>query len=314
MVDCIYVAATKHDSRFTRICVGSIRYFYPDIPIRLLAGGPLQPDLVRELRVYWNVEIADLPAGNYGWGFVKLEPLFGSRGERFLVLDSDTVITGPVLKIWRSSSVPFLVDDEVQSEANTKRLYYDWEKLYEIDPRARSPEFVFNSGQWFGTKGILNRSDFESWVEFSMPRQLRHPKPFMPGDQGILNYVLNQKAALEGLAVERQPIMRWPGNSMDDLDAEIVSKRMAPPLIIHWAGMKKFRLRNMIGADILLYFEKYYYSRVPAGAIRRFWANCRDARIKVQQWFLVRIRLTYQRTEAAIFARPLRRARTSAGI
>jgi hypothetical protein len=314
-VDCIYLAASACDSRFTRICVASIRYFYPDVPIRLLAGGPLQPGLLEELGRYWNVEVANFPVGDYGWGFVKLEPLFGMQGAKFLVLDSDTVITGPILGIWGNSNAPFLVDDEVQSETNTKRLYYDWKKLYEIDPQARPPAFVFNSGQWFGTQGILNRGDFALWVEWSMPRQLRHPTLFMPGDQGILNYVLNQKAALEGLPVERKQIMRWPGHSMNDLDAEVVSKRMAPALVIHWAGMKKFRLRNMIGGDILLYFEKYYYSRVPAGGVRRLWANCRDTLSRVNHWIVGSIRLTYQKRIVPVISwRLSRRAKPSEGV
>jgi len=79
--NCIYVAASAHDFRCTRICVASIRYFYPDIPIRLLVGGRLQPGLSHELTRYWNVEVADHPGGDYGWGFVKLEALFGPPGE-----------------------------------------------------------------------------------------------------------------------------------------------------------------------------------------------------------------------------------------
>ena len=103
-VDRIYVAASSLDARYTRICVASIRYFCHEIPVQLLVGGPLQQGLAEELRHYWNVEIAKLPVtGDYGWGFVKLEALFGTPGERFLVLDSDTVITGPVLDEWAHS-------------------------------------------------------------------------------------------------------------------------------------------------------------------------------------------------------------------
>ena len=95
-IDCIYIAASARDARFTRICVASVRYFYPDIAIKLLVGGPLQRGLADELQRHWNVGVAQLPAGDYGWGFVKLEPLFMPSKERFLVLDSDTVIAGPV--------------------------------------------------------------------------------------------------------------------------------------------------------------------------------------------------------------------------
>src|ERR1700730_16478121 len=120
--DVVYIAASAHDARFTRICVASVRRYYPDIRIRILPGGPLSPGLVRELRRYWDVDVQPLPPGDYGWGFVKLEPLLGRAGETFLVLDSDTALTGPVLDAWRDRAAPFLVDDEQQSEADTKRL------------------------------------------------------------------------------------------------------------------------------------------------------------------------------------------------
>jgi hypothetical protein len=75
-------------------------------------GGRLQRGLADELRQYWSVEGADLPAGDYGWGFVKLEPLFGRPGEKFLVLDSDTVLAGPILQAWSGSLVQFVGDGE----------------------------------------------------------------------------------------------------------------------------------------------------------------------------------------------------------
>jgi hypothetical protein len=225
---------------------------------------------------HWNVCAADFPIkGDYGWGFVKLEPLFGSRSEKFLVLDSDTVLTGPVLDLWSEARAPFLVDDEKQSEADTKRLYYDWEKVHMIDPCAQPPRFVFNSGQWFGTAGVLTRDDFAPWLDWTLPRKHRHPELFMPGDQGIVNYVLNRKAALEGLQVQRRPIMRWPAHSMKGQDAETVARRAAVPRIVHWAGLKRARQRDMMGADLLAFFEKIYYDRLPAGHARRIFAGCR---------------------------------------
>lgn len=176
MVDCIYIAASTHDARYTRICVASVRYFYPEIPIRLLVGGRLQRGLPDELQKYWNVGTANLSTtGDFGWGFVKLEVLFGKPGERFLVLDSDTVLTGPVVDLWSKCGLPFLVDDEKQSDDDTKGLYYDWEKVRKIDPSAQQAEFVFNSGQWFGTAGVLTRDDFAPWLAWTLPRRTIPP-------------------------------------------------------------------------------------------------------------------------------------------
>ena len=134
-VDRIYLAACARDARLTRICLASIRYFYPDAPIQILAGDVLQPGLAEELKKHWNVEVADLPPGDYGWGLVKLEPLFGPPGQRFLVMDVDTAFTGKVLDERAKSDAPFFVDDEVLSDADFKRLYYDWDKLCVDRPR-----------------------------------------------------------------------------------------------------------------------------------------------------------------------------------
>ncbi len=275
-LDCIYVTASSKDGRFTRICVASVRHFYPEARVKLLAGGPLEEGLVKELARYWDVGIADVPRGDWGWGFVKLEPLFGRPGERFLVLDSDTAFGGPVLETWDASDAVFLVDDEQQAEPDLIRLYYDWRAVAEVDPAAQPPTFVFNSGQWFGTAGVLTREDFALMMDWSgMPPRLRQPDQFMPGEQGVLNYVLNQKAALEGLAVDRRKIMRWPGHGMDGFTARTVAARTAPPLIIHWAGMKKPWLRAMAGADVLRFLERLHYSRMPGGRGKRRTAAAR---------------------------------------
>jgi hypothetical protein len=294
-IDCIYIAASARDARLTRICVASIRYFYPDIPIRILAGGILQRGLAEELHRYWGVELVDLPRGDYGWGLVKLEPLFGPADQSFLVMDVDTVFTGRVLDIRAESDAPFFVDDEKLSDANFKRLYYDWDKLREIDPRAQSARAAFNVGQWFGTAGLVKREEFDPWVEWTLPRRLRFPGYFMGGDQGVMNYVILQKEAFEGLRIERRTIMRWPGDSMEGLDVESVSKGTAPPLVIHWAGMKKTLLQGMVGADLLLFFERFYYQRLPAGKLQRVLANCRHVWLQwlhAVQW---RVRLQFHK-------------------
>lgn len=273
-LDRIYIAASRSDARFTRICVASIRTYYPHVSIRLLAGEPLDRSLARELRVYFGVAEQPGLAGHYGWGFVKLEPLFGPAGERFLVLDSDTVMTGAILKVWEMNEAAFLVDDEEQADPDIHRLYYDWRKVRTVDDSARAPVFLFNSGQWFGTAGVLSRDDFSPWIDWSLPRRLKHPAPFMPGEQGVLNYVLNQKA-LQGLAVERRKIMRWPGHGMDGLTAGAIAAGQAAPVIVHWAGMKRSRLRDMTGGDVLLHFERLYFKQLPMGGLRRLAALVR---------------------------------------
>lgn len=268
-VDVIYLAACSRDARLTRICLASIRYFYPNVPIKILAGDILQPGLAEELQRYWGIGVADLPVGDYGWGFVKLEPLFGPPGQRFMVCDVDTAFTGRVLGPRAASAAPFFVDNEHLPDADFKRLYYNWDVLGEIDPDAQSARKAFNVGQWFGTAGLVQRDEFDPWLEWTLPRRLRRPDVFMGGDQGVMNYVVLKKEALEGLEIDRDLLMRWPANGMDDLTAAKVQSGEAPALVIHWAGMKATLLRNMVGGDLLQFFEDYYYTKLPMGRLRR---------------------------------------------
>jgi hypothetical protein len=306
-LDCVYVAACARDARFARICVASIRYFYPDVLIRLLAGEPLEHGLAEELCRYWGVKLVDLPEGDFGSGLVKLEPLFGRPGERFLVLDVDTVFTGPVLDFWQSNS-DFLVDDERLPDIDSKRLYYNWEQLSKIDPNVPPAKMAFNTGHWFGTAGLVKRDEFDPWLEWTMPRKLRYPQHFMSGDQGVMNYVLLKKEAFKEVRIERRTIMRWPGHSMEKLDAKSVAERRAPPLVVHWAGMKKTRLSAMVGSDLLLFYERFYYARMPAGKFRRVIAICKHYFIQWRHFIFVRVSLTYRKwlkTASSTRVRPL---------
>jgi hypothetical protein len=255
-----------------------------------------------ELARYWGVHLASVPAQDWGWGFVKLEPLFGLPGERFMVVDSDTVFAGRVLATWNESTADFLVDDEQQSEADLQRLYYDWRQVAANYPAARPPRFVFNSGQWFGTAGVITRDDFAPLIDWSRtPPKLQKPDLFQCGEQGVLNYVLNQKAILDRISVDRRKIMHWPGHGLDGISAQSIANRTAPPLVIHWAGIKKARLGAMRGGDILRFFEQLYYSRLPKARAMHIWASVKypaaewrhnlSVRFR-QRWRIITARLT----------------------
>ena len=123
----------------------------------------------------------------------------------------------------------------------------------------------------------------------------------MLGDQGVLNYVVNQKIAIEGLAVERRKISRWPDHGMHGFSAETVAKRTAPPLVIHWAGLKKAWFGAMVGSDVLEFFERSYFERLPIGKVRRAWSVFRSVSTEVYRRGIAR-----SRRELARLA-PLRR-------
>jgi hypothetical protein len=107
-----------------------------------------------------------------------------------------------------------------------------------------------------------------------------------------------QKEAYDGLRIDRRTLMRWPGHSLDGLDAASVSSRRAPALVIHWAGMKKFFLSNMAGADLLTFFEKYYYTRVALGPLQRLLDIGYHLWLQVRHYVGVRVKLTWRKWTA----------------
>lgn len=277
MIDAIYIAASSRDARYTRICVASVRRFYPDAPLRLLVGGPLEPGLAQEVQRYWNVQIADFPAADYGWGFVKLEPIFRLGGERFMVVDSDTVFTGPVLDILTSRDEDFIVDLETQSAEGEIQIYFDRQKAAAKGVQIAAPDFLFNSGQWFGRSGVLKRRDFDGLITPGSPPRLTHPDIFKNGDQGVMNHVLNDRARKGEVTVGRVPLMCWPGGGMGGLTARSIADGTAPARVIHWAGVKKARYGAVTGGDVLMFFEKAYYGRIPNGTLLRLYRAVRHA-------------------------------------
>ena len=274
-VDRIYIAASALDGRFTRICVASVRYFYPDARLFILVGGTLEPGLSEELTRYWNVGFAEIPRRDYGWGFVKLEPLFAAGSERFLVLDSDTVMAGTVLDWAAANEGDFIVDDETATPERSAQIYYDCEQAARDKLDVPKPGFLFNTGQWFGRAGKLRREDFDGLIAWGAPPKLCRPDIFKNGEQGALNFVVNEKSRRGEISVARVNLMVWPGHDMEGITARAIAERRTAATIIHWAGLKKARLKDMTGSDVLNFFEREYYRRLPGGGVRRHLAAWR---------------------------------------
>ena len=216
----IYIATHKYDMRFTRICVASIRYWYPEIPIYLIKdylNGDFNTDEIEDV---WNVGVFETSRKTFGWGFSKLEPLFNKATERFLILDSDIVFTGRVLDYLNEFDSDFVVQFENQTESEIERLYFSIKQLKSWDPDFAFPNYTFNSGQIVATGGLINRNDFDPLINWSGLRlSLKHPEVFtMGGDQGILNYVLLKKASQNAISISRVPFMKWHEEELNSLE------------------------------------------------------------------------------------------------
>jgi hypothetical protein len=275
-IEKIYIATHKHDLRLARICVASIRYWYPDIPIYLIKDYFSGDFSTEELERVWSVGVFETMHRFFGWGLSKLEPVFTEIGKRFLILDSDTVFTGRVLDWLEEYTDDFVVHLETQPAQRLNEIYFDLDKLREFDPKFRFPDRTFNTGQYVATGGLLKREDFDTVNWTSIPPSLKYPQIFKNGDQGVLNYVLLKKVALGQVSVAGVPFMKWPMEDISDIDLAQLAGDSPYPYVIHWAGLRLPKIGDMIRSDILLFFEDYYYSRIPLGKIRNRYRMAAD--------------------------------------
>ena len=73
---------------------------------------------------------------------------------------------------------------------------------------------------------------------------------------GGLNYVILQKEAFAGLRIDRADLHALAGTWHGRSGCRSRRGGTAPPLVVHWAGMKAIFLRNMVGGDLLQFFER----------------------------------------------------------
>jgi hypothetical protein len=161
------------------------------------------------------------------------------------------------------------VHDEEQPDSEFRRIYWDASRMpSELLPRTPASFRAFNTGQLVVTGGTLAREEFDSLVEWTRPRRLLHPHAFKSGEQGILNYVVCRRELEGTLTLGRARFMKWHAHEMDGVQLDAIRARASEPGLIHWAGLKQRTLGAMRRSDILRFFERQYYGRIPGGAAR----------------------------------------------
>jgi len=263
-VTTIYINAYKYDSDFAEICIASIRYWYPDISIVLIKDTGAGKFDTTSLEKEWAVKIFQSSRKRFGWGFGKWEPLFVSPVHSFLVLDADTVLTGPVLDVAKNITTQFIVHEEVQPLKRLNEIYYKLDRLKEVDDRFVFPGYTFNEGQWFGTSGVLTRKDFEPILEWTEPPRSKFPQILLYGAQGHFNFMLQLKTQLGFVSVTRKKIMIFPeGVSADFIDLKKIGAKVPDyPFVLHWAGYRFRTIEDLPRGDILGFYRDYYYSKL----------------------------------------------------
>jgi hypothetical protein len=276
----VFICCHRGDQVLTRICVASVRYWYPEIPIYLVKDEGARPFSTTEMQQRWDVSV--LPGdGSCARGLMnKFRMLFCPLKGRGLYIDSDIVLLGRVIEAIEARGEEFVIAGENLSDLRSEDIdawYYDWTQLQRFDPSFRFPEFCFNAGQYAWKLGALRREDFAGILSSGEDVRLMRPDIFRCGDQGALNYVVQKRSQEGRLKVGRLDYARWvhdPTNA--DWRLERIRERVGYPILLHWAGVKPFTLSRMPRADILGFYEDFYYSRIPLARPKRLlraWAT-----------------------------------------
>lgn len=282
-VDKVFINTYKYDFHLARICIASIRYWYPEIAIFLIKDekeGSFDTSFTEKT---WNVNVLDVPRKKFGWGYGKLEVLFSNKKETFFVIDADAVITGPVIDKVRKIDADFIVDKEVQPTQRFNEIYYNLDRISELDNDFVYPGYSFNSGQWFGTSSIIKREDFNKTLDWSEPPASRDKHIVVNNDQGHLNYIVHSFENKRLISVARMELMIWPVEGKDNFIQlnKIKSKSVEYPYVIHWAGMSNLKFSTLPRQDILRFYQRYYYSRT--SSTKRIVDKLRDFVLRIEK-------------------------------
>lgn len=281
-VERILIFTMKKDLRLTRICVASIRMFYPDIRIDLVKDESKGPFSTRDLELYWNCGVEKFGQDRLGGSgmLIKLQPLSGLRNSVTLLLDNDTVFAGQVFERLNDVDADFVVThDVVHGDLTTeygrrivKAFLFDEKALAEIEPSFQFAGKMFNAGHMIIRPSAIPAKAVAKFLQFT-PVRFVEQGIFQQGDAGFWNFLL-QWLNQQGLAkLEYVPFAVYPNQLDCDLMQSAIGGVEWPGKIVHWAGEhSKGRLKDMRNGQILSFFERHYYGRVPFGACRRQFA------------------------------------------
>lgn len=276
-IEGVAISCYRFDVELTRLCVASIRFWYPHIPIWLLKDRHYGDFDTREIEKYWNVQVYPGRQKTLGWGFGKLEVMTELPARRLLLLDSDVVFAGRVIDRLERFDEDLVVDKEDFDATAVEVQFFPPDKLRQLDPEFAFPDYGFNTGQIVATTGRLHKQDFNGLLDWQT-RTVKHPEVFKKGEQGLFNYVVLRKVQHGELTIHREPFMVWPGEAAraEHIHLEGLTSEGRQQQVIHWAGLGWGKaLKEMPRPEILLHFEDIYYSRLPLGAWLRQWRRVR---------------------------------------
>ncbi len=272
----VVVFANRKDFFFTKLCVASVRYYYPDVDIYLVKDHLNGNFNTRRLRKAFNVKLITLGKKYFGWSAAKIFFLLDEQlpRRRYLCLDSDIIFVGNVLQRLSEQPGDFVLHPEIYPQPFSdmvKKIFLDPEKIGPYYKEYSYPGFFFNAGQTVVTPGLLGREIFLPAFDPDRYPYYREPDIFPLVDQSILNIVIPIKMQQQAISVNTIPYMLWSVDFFKNPDNNVMShfeEGDKTPYLVHYAGdVRTHLIGKMKGYPLLQFFRSSYHNRLGKFAI-----------------------------------------------
>src|SRR5215207_8311188 len=240
-IDTVYIGCCKKDYYFTRICIASIRYWNPDIPIILIKDFSKGNFSTAETEKIFRVSIAPINFKQIG-GYGKLYPYLQAPNERVLSMDSDIVWLGDVIEGLQKFDEDMIVDgySPEEYEEETNKWYFDTGRLKHHFPEYTYPGFLFNAGQLVLNTSTFSELDFSGIVDWKENMAPLIKDVFMCEDQGIINYITAKKLKKNEISLRIHHFYLWGwSEEAKSIRVADVRQKKQHPFLIHWHGPKR---------------------------------------------------------------------------
>lgn len=272
----IVVFCHKMDFFLTRICVASIRYFYPSIKILLVKDELNGNFSTKEIERRFDVKIYDCERKKFGWAASKTFFLLQAKeGEKYLLLDSDIVFVKDFLEnvYSRYKDADIIVSPEYQTDITSawiKHIYFDVSKVLNFDDSYYYPGYFFNTGQIFILGGVIKYQHLEAVFDKEKFPFWKRLDIFPLVDQSAYNYIFPKLHQENKLRLIADKFMSW--SESDEVKTIKISEIILAKSeigVIHWAGaLRTPFIKKMTRADILIFFQNEYYKNIFLGSLK----------------------------------------------
>ncbi|RZK38181.1 MAG: hypothetical protein EOO57_04455 [Hymenobacter sp.] len=262
----------------TKICLASIRYYYPDAELYIVKDLLAGEFDTSELEQALGVKELDLGHQKYGLSAAKVHLLASNKfaGQRVLSLDCDIVLAGRFLDelYAKTEGADFVLNPDYvlqPTEAQFGQHYYDMATVKKLDPDFVYPGYVFNGGQAIIKTGIVAGELLAPFFDVDNFPYYRRRDVLPHADQSMLNYLLPKLQQEGKLTIAPVEFMWWSdGAEVKNITLEQVKAGTAYKHLIHWAGVTRVaNIDQMTRPDILHFFQDFYYSKVPLGGLKK---------------------------------------------